>query len=208
MRLTLFLVLLRVIASAQTDCELRRSDENIYVYACKVTDSKIKSIRADFILPTTPSVLAGHILNVAAYTEWQYSIIKTEVLEVISDLELIYRAEVKAPWPVSNRDLVVRLKVSQDPETKVMIFSIISIPDYIPPNKGIVRVPKSEGKWIITPEKNQLKIEYSFLVDPGGSVPSWLLNLSIAEGPHKTFSNLTGRIKSGIKVVPAPGIID
>ncbi|QOI98564.1 MAG: hypothetical protein HRU69_14220 [Flammeovirgaceae bacterium] len=180
----------------QTDCELKRSQDSIFVYACKLTDSKVKAIRASFTLPTTPSVLAAHILNVEAYTEWQYNIIKAEVLEVIGDLELIYRAEVKAPWPVSNRDLVVRLRITQDPATRVMTFSIVSIPDYIPPYDGIVRVPKSEGKWVITPLNNRLKIDYSFIVDPGGSVPSWLINFSIAEGPYRTFHNLSKRIKS------------
>jgi hypothetical protein len=202
MRLVLFLCVVRLVGVAQTDCELRRSEDSIFVYACKVSDSRIKAIRANFRLPASASELAGHILNVEGYTEWQYNIIKAEVLEVISDLELIYRAEVKAPWPVSNRDLVVRLKITQNPETNVMTFSIVSIPDYIPEYKGIVRVPKSEGRWTITPEAGGLKIDYSFLVDPGGSLPSWLLNLSIAEGPHKTFSNLTNRIKAGVKVKP------
>lgn len=208
MRLVLTVCLVRLVAVAQTDCELRRSDNNIFVYACKVSESKLKAIRANFFLPTTASVLAGHILNVEKYTEWQYNIIKAEVLEVISDLELIYHAEVKAPWPVSNRDLVVRLKITQDPQTNVMTFSIVSIPDYIPPRKGIVRVPRSEGKWTITPVTDGLKINYSFLVDPGGSLPSWLLNLSIAEGPHKTFSNLTTRIKAGTQIKPSALIKD
>lgn len=180
----------------QTDCDLKRSQDSIFVYACKVHDSKIKAIRASFMLPTTLSALAAHILNVEAYTEWQYNIIKTEVLEVISDLELIYRAEVKAPWPVSNRDLVVRLKITQDPVTRVMTFSIVSVPDYIPPYEGIVRVPKSEGKWVITPVGDRLQIDYSFIVDPGGSIPSWLINFSIAEGPYRTFYNLSKRIRS------------
>ncbi|MDL5045702.1 START domain-containing protein [Oscillatoria amoena NRMC-F 0135] len=211
-RLSFFIWLTTLVhlgTQAQTDCELKRSQDNIFVYACKVSDSKVKAIRANFILPTTLSVLAGHLLDVASYTQWQYSVIETEVLKQENENEVIYRAVVKAPWPVSNRELVVRLTISQDAETKVMTFTIISIPDYIPVREGVVRVPRSEGLWTITPvEKNKLKIDYQFIVDPGGSIPAWLLNLSIAEGPHKTFSNLTNRIKSGIAVTPAPTIID
>lgn len=194
---------------AQTDCELRRSQDSIFVYACKVTDSRIKAVKAHFTLPTSLSVLAGHLLDVDAYTQWQYSIIKTKVLKRIGDNEVIYRAEVKAPWPVSNRDLVVHLKITQETETKIMRFSIISLPDYIPPYEGIVRVPRSEGHWTITPvAKNKLKIDYQFIVDPGGSIPAWLLNLSIAEGPHRTFFNLTHRIKSNTEVLSAAFIKD
>ena len=209
MKLALLFFLISFLLNAQTDCELRRSQDSIFVYSCKVKESKIKAIRANFTLPTTLSVLAGHLLDVASYTQWQYSIIETEVLKQESEKEVIYRAEVKAPWPVSNRDLVVRLKIDQDPETKIMTFSIISIPDYIPAREGVVRVPLSAGHWTVTPVgRNKVKINYHFLVDPGGSIPAWLLNLSIAEGPHKTFFNLTKRIKEGVHVKPAPFIQD
>lgn len=210
MRLVFLLILLAPVSTrAQTDCELRRSQDSIFVYSCKVADSKVKAIRANFIIPASPSVLAGHLLDVASYTQWQYSVINTKILKQVADNEIIYHAEVRAPWPVSNRDLVVRLKIEQDPETKVMRFSIVSLPDYIPPRHGVVRVPRSEGHWTVTPIKgNNLKVEYRFMVDPGGSIPTWLLNLSIAEGPHKTFSNLSKRIKAGMPVVKASFITD
>jgi hypothetical protein len=209
MRFALFLVLLRLVASAQTDCELRKSDDEIYIYACKVEDSTLKSIRATFSLSTNLSTLAGYILDIDKYTEWQYNMIKAVVLERISESELIYHAEIKAPWPVTNRDLVVRLKISQDPVSKVMQFHIVSIPDYIPPVKGVVRIPRSEGRWIITPVgKRQVDIYYNFMVDPGGTLPAWLINLSVAEGPYKSFSGLTNRVKKDIPVKRASFIQD
>lgn len=193
----------------QTDCELRKSEGDILVYACNTSNSKLKSIRATFSIETTPSVLAGHLLDVKHYNTWQYRTFETQVLKQVSENEIIYRGEVDAPWPVSNRDLIVRLTITQDPATKVMRFSIISIPDYMPKKPGVVRVPLSEGFWVVTPAgPNKLNVEYSFLVDPGGSIPAWLINLTIAEGPLKTFQTLKERIKTGVPVKPAAFIRD
>ncbi len=194
---------------AQTDCDLRKKENDIYVYACKVEDSKLKSVRAHFDLPTSASRLAGYILDINLYTQWQYNMIKARILRQDKENELIYHAEVKAPWPVSNRDLVVRLQVTQDPQTKIMYFSIISIPEFIPATDGVVRIPRSEGKWVITPTgENSVHVEYSFMVDPGGSVPVWMLNMAAAEGPYRSFINLTERIKAGIPVKKASFIKD
>jgi hypothetical protein len=205
----LFFLFVSLYLPAQKDCELRKSDDDIYIYACRVEDSNLRSIRATFSLPTNLSTLAGYILDIDKYTEWQFNMIKAVVVERISENELIYHAEIKAPWPVTNRDLVVRLKVSQDPVSKVMQSHIVSIPDYIPPVKGVVRIPRSEGRWIMTPVgKDQVDIQYNFMVDPGGTIPAWLINLTVAEGPYKSFSGLTNRVKNGIPVKRASFIRD
>lgn len=193
----------------QKDCELKISKDNIQVFTCKNSDSKIKSLKASFTVKTKPSVLAGHLLDAPDYVKWQYNIIHTDVVKKISENELIYHSEVKAPWPVSNRELVIRLKITQDPVSKVMIFETVSVEGFVPDNEEVVRVHHFHGKWIITPVGNQeLKIDYSFEVDPGGSIPSWIINLAIAEGPYQTFKNLKARIQAGTPVEPASFIID
>lgn len=194
---------------SQSDCELRKSEGDILVYACKTPDAKLKLITSTFVLETTPSILVGHLLDIENYSTWQYRMIESQVLKRVSESEIIYRGEVQAPWPVSNRDVVLRLKINQDTVTHVMNFTIITVPGIFPEKSGVVRVPRSEGKWVVTPiGKNKLKIEYSFVVDPGGSIPGWLVNLTIAEGPFKTFQTLINRIREGVPVPAARFIRD
>jgi len=215
LRVQKVIVLVIVLASvsstlyAQQDCELRKSEGNILVYACKTPDAKLKSITSTFVLETTPSVLVGHLLDIENYSSWQYRMIESQVLNRVSETEIIYRGEVQAPWPVSNRDVVLRLKINQDTVTRAMNFTIVTVPGFYPEKSGVVRVPRSEGKWVVTPiGKNKLKVEYSFLVDPGGSIPGWLINLTVAEGPYRTFQTLINRIKEGVPVPSARFIRD
>ena len=193
----------------QPACELKISKDSIVVYTCKSTDSKLKSIKANFTVNAKLSVLAGHLLDVKDYVKWQYNVIHTEVIQKISESEMIYHSEVEAPWPLSNREVVMHLKITQDPMTKVMIFETTSVPGFIPENDDLVRVKRSHVKWVVTPiSNNELKVDYSFEADPGGSIPSWIINLSLAEGPYQTFRNIKKRINSGVKISPAGFIVD
>jgi hypothetical protein len=198
-----------IAAKGQTDCELRKSTYDILMYVCKVPDSRVKAVRAEFYVETTLSVFAGHILEPDRYSTWQYNMVESRLLKRLAENELIYYSQIRAPWPASNRDLVSKVKITQDPVTKVMIFDMVSLPDFIPEKKGVVRIPRSEGKWIMTPAgTSRIRVDYTFLVEPGGSLPSWLVNMVIADGPHQSFVNLLQQIRDGVQVAKAPFIVD
>lgn len=195
---------------AQVECELKKDQDSIKVYSCSSEQSKFKSIKASFEVDATAPQLAAMILDIVGYNEWQYNTINAKILKRISKQELIYYVEVVAPWPVSNRDLIVHLKVEQDPITKKMIFTANGEPDYLPVKEGITRVPMSKSKWIVTPvSPTKQKVEYSMTINPSGSVPAWMMNMVSADGPFESFSSLKNKIK-GRKYTKAdaPFILD
>ena len=182
----------------EKDCELRKSAEEIAVYTCKMEDSKINSIQSSFTLSATMAELSKALLELDDFPKWQYKITKTELLKRISKDEFIYRAELETPWPVSNRDLILHVKLSPGTNQGEYYFSALGRPDFIPPREGFVRIPLSEAHWYITVvDQNTLKIKHSILIDPGGSIPAWLMNLSLAEGPFQTFKNLREYLEEG-----------
>jgi hypothetical protein len=187
-----------LLITQEKDCELRKSADGIEVYTCPVEDSKINSIQSSFTVSASFSALSEALFDLNNFHKWQYKIIKTEMLKWISKNEFIYRAELETPWPVSNRDLILHVKMSQGPNPDEYHFSALGKPDFIPPREGFVRVPVSEAHWYIqVVDQNNIKIKHSILIDPGGSIPTWLMNLSLAEGPYETFKNLREYLKSG-----------
>jgi hypothetical protein len=182
----------------QKDCELRKSAEGIEVYTCKMADSKINSIQSTFSVSSTFGALSEALFDLKNFHKWQYKIVKTEMLKSISKNEFIYRAELQTPWPVSNRDLILHVKMTATANPNEYHFSAIGKPDFIPPREGFVRVPVSEAHWYIKViGKTNIQIKHSILIDPGGSIPAWLMNLSLAEGPYETFKNLRTYLASG-----------
>jgi hypothetical protein len=167
---------------------LKKNADSVKVYTSHTENSDFQSIKAVFTVNTSLSLLAAMVWNVERYTHWQYNTTMAKVLKVENDHELIYHAEIEAPWPVSDRDMVVRLKISQNDKTKVLTIGTIGIPTYIPKGEGHVRVPMSKAQWIVTPlSKTKVSVEYVIHIDPGGSVPAWMVNMVCVEAPYDSF---------------------
>ncbi len=185
-------------ASAQHDWTLKRDKDGIRVYSRASEHSRFNELKADFTLQARLSELASVMLDVDDHVKWQFSTKNSYLLERISDSELYFYNEISAPWPVANRDLVVHLLISQDPSTRVMTMKADCIPGYRPEHPSIVRVPKSVATWTVTPlQSNTLQVEYQLEIDPGGSVPAWLINMFATKGPYESFRNLREQILLG-----------
>jgi hypothetical protein len=187
-----FLLVFRVYPlPGQNEWKLKTEKEGIRVYAEVVPDSKIKAVKAVGEYNATASELVALLMDIKTSPDWVYHVKSCKMINQVSPSELYYYLEINVPWPASNRDLVVHLKVSQDPDTKVITIDAPAVPGLVPVKKGIVRIDESIGKWTITPlGTGQIRVEYVVHVNPGGSVPSWAVNLFATEGPLEIFKNI------------------
>jgi hypothetical protein len=184
----------------QTDCALKKEQDGIKVYTCKSEGERFKSLRAEFTLENTSvDQLEKFLLDVPFYTKWQYNMIEATLLTKTSDQEMTYRTVVDAPWPVENRELIVKYVSIKDTVQQTMDIIIQNIQSDYPKQEDVVRVPSSYGVWHIVKVGNNLKVDYALNIDPGGSLPAWLVNMAMADGPHQSFRNLKRELqkKSG-----------
>ena len=175
----------------QNNWELRRNENGIAVYSRKVADVSFKEIKVECELPGTPAQLVRVIKDVAHHPDWVYGVKKATLLKKKSDADFIYHTESDMPWPVTDRDLVAESKVHPVSNNGLVTIEVHSLKDYLPAKIGYVRVPYSEASWEIVPlPNNKIKITYLFRVDPGGTIPAWLVNATIATGPYNSFVKL------------------
>ncbi|MBC8032562.1 MAG: lipid-binding protein [Chitinophagaceae bacterium] len=180
---------------AQKEWTLKLNKDNVFVYTKNQLHSNLKAIKVECTLNTTLTRLVAVILDVNSGAEWVYSTKSSVLLKQVSPGDLYYYSELSLPWPVSNRDFIAHLMVTQDPVTKIVTINGPTVPDYLPAKKDIIRVKNSSGQWILKPlQKNQVKIEYVLETDPGGSLPAWLVNLFVTKGPFETFKKLKGHV--------------
>ncbi|MBV8388539.1 MAG: START domain-containing protein [Mucilaginibacter sp.] len=188
---SLLVVLTITSASAQNDWKLSADKEGIKVYTSIVPDSKIKAVKVECDLNTTPSQLVSVVMDINTATDWVYHVKSAKLVKQVSPSELYYYSEVSLPWPAANRDFVAHLTVSKDPVTKVVTIDGPAVSGYVPIKRGVVRIDNSSGKWVITPiSTSQVHVQYSIHVDPGGSLPAWLVNLFATDAPLKIFEGL------------------
>lgn len=178
---------------AQTDNNwtLKQSSEGISVFTRDVENSKFKALRVKCVLHSTLSQLVLALMDVNNSEEWIYHTSGVYVVKQVSPAELYYYSMVNMPWPASDRDFVAHVKVSQDAVTKVVTIDGDCKDDLVPHKPKIVRVTHSLVKWVLTPLKNgQVELVYTIHADPGGSLPAWLVNMFITQGPLQSIKKL------------------
>jgi hypothetical protein len=195
--LFLFKVLTVPSVAAQENCELKKISKGVAVYTCERSDSELNAIRALFEVNATLSQYAATVLNINEYKHWNYEAKNARIMKQISDTELIYYTESFTPWPIMNRYVVLRLKVTQDPKSKILRITIDDIPDIIPEQTGFVMVEEFQAVLHVKPNSDGiLKVELDLNVDPGGSLPVWLTNIITTKIPVNTYSNLRERVEA------------
>jgi hypothetical protein len=181
-----------VFAHGQKECKLRKNEDGIKVYTCNTDTSKFKSIKVECELKCSLEKLENCLLDFEKYTHWQFNTIESKALKKISDAEFIYYAKIDAPWPVSDRDMVVKLQTKRSDNQ--LIVTANSEKGILAEKKDLVRVPASRSQWIIEEKgKDLLEINYSIQIDPGGNVPAWLVNWVCANAPLQSFQALKKR---------------
>lgn len=182
-------------AMAQNNWELKRNDHGIEVYTRNAVNGNIKELRVVCELDATKEQLIKVLQDIAGYSDWVYSNKKSVVLKTINPQNIIYYTQSHLPWPIKDRDLIVELNINPTPE--VLNIQAKSLPNFLPRDKGYIRVPYSLATWRVTQApNNKLKVDYTFSVDPGGSIPVWLVNATLAIGPYNSFLKLMQVLKS------------
>ncbi|MGZ3862825.1 MAG: START domain-containing protein [Bacteroidia bacterium] len=171
----------------QEKWHLKKDEQGITVYTRHAENSKLKELKSEFQVKTSLSSIVAILYDFEAYPEWVYRCDKAYVVKKISNYEYVQYQTVKAPWPAEDRDFVVHKKLTQDPVTKVIVQRINGMPEFIPKEPNFVRVSLFKAIWVITPLKNgMVNLEYQLLVDPGGNIPTWMVNLAVVDGPFDT----------------------
>ncbi len=183
---------------------LKKDKEGIKVSSRHSDRSKFNDIKVEMDLPGNIYQLLNILLDVDKYSEWSYSVSKSELVKKISPSKLFYHLEVTAPWPVTDRDLYATFEVKIDSAARSIKILAVGDSSYRPVNKNFIRIPHSKGIWDIHAVSNKIvHIVYILEIDPGGSVPAWIMNMFGTKAPFITFQNLKRKM-----VLLNPGVMD
>ena len=171
--------------------ELAKSGDGITVYTRGVEGSGFKEYKALARIKASLSSLVAIVEDIEVYPSWIHTCKEGKLLKKINEKETYNYTVNEAPWPVRDRDAVVHNKISQNPENRVVTIEIKGIPDYIPEKTGVQRVRKIDGFWRFTPlENGSVEVVYQVHSEPGGNLPSWLVNSIVVSQPYYTLVNM------------------
>lgn len=172
-------------------------DEGVVVSQKEVVGRSLPIFKGVTIIDANIFEILGVLQDVERNPEWMHACVAAKRLKKYSDKEFLVYNRSGAPWPISDRDVVVRSRASIDRENMILTITMHSTEsDLMPPVDGVVRMPRLNGHYRFSeagPGKTQ--IEYQIDADPGGLLPAWLAKMASRDIPLRTLVNLRNRVK-------------
>lgn len=177
--------------------ELQKDEEGIRVYTREVKGSDFKAYRGVTTVEASPEELAALVNDISSSPEWVATCTKGVLLERVSKRETYTYTINHAPWPLNDRDAVVRNCFVRDKTTQRVTIKMRGVPGYIPERADLVRVKRLKGCWRFTPLSNgETEVIYEVHSEPGGNIPSWLANSVVVSQPFQTLLNMKKMVGS------------
>ncbi len=185
----LFLIFVPFKMLAQQDWTLKKDKNGIKVYTKDHENEKIKFYRLNTSFKADMEDVFKFNTDFDNYENWVKNCEKSEVISS-SKNEIIYYSKYKTPWPADDRDFITKVSVKRHTENEILLTMEPANYDY-PKEDGVVRVTNFLDKWkITTSTDNVIQIETEGYYDPGGSIPAWIVNMFMVDGPYHSMLTL------------------
>lgn len=176
-----------------------RNEDGIRVQKQEDTSRVLPVLRATTTIHASPDQVLGWIRDVDTHTRWMANCEEARLLKRESDTVSYAYSRIGAPWPVSDRDSVVRSTLeSKDGGHHVVFVDTDELGT--PERSGVVRMARVRGEWDLRPNAaGGTDVTYTIDSDPGGSLPGWLVAQVANDVPFQTLGNLRRLSESGEK---------
>ncbi len=175
----------------QPNWTIEKEKDGIRISSRPAASSQFNDIRVELDLPGTIDQLKKILLDVDHYNEWSYATKKSTLIKQISPGKLIYYSEFEVPWPATNRYFYANIDLKEDTVGHTINMIAVNLKNYAPVQKDLVEVTSTHGNWKITTlSKKSIHVDYMLELNPGGTLPSWIINMFATKGPFETFENI------------------
>jgi hypothetical protein len=158
------------------------ASKGIVGYTRPSPKSSVDEMKGVGIIDAPVSVVEALIRDVPAGTEYLYkckesSIVNIPEFKSTTDTKYFYNVT-SMPYPVSDRDVVAKGSWSIDKSTGTVYLHAEGIKSDYNMDKKRVRMPIVVADYILVPKgPDKTEVTYIALGDPGGNLPSFVVNL-------------------------------
>ncbi len=134
--------------------------------------------------------------HVPSHTEWVHRCVDSRVIKNITDFSRIIYNRTDAPWPVADRDMVVKTQAKVNLDNRTVELSFRAVPGHVGKKDGVVRIKRLLGSYLLEIlGEEKTRVTYQIDTDPGGWLPNWLINMASKQLPLHTLGNLRSRLE-------------
>jgi len=180
-------------AEAQPGWELIAEDSGFVTHRKAVEGSSVFAFRGATVVDVPLSKILTVFLDPNRRKDWVDRFSSSEDLESFGDFETVYWIRFGLPFPLTDRDYLLRVKADLDPNNRVFIANIKSVESA---KRGdmdcCIRAEayRTYYRFESLPEQKKTKLEVEVHTDPKGMVPGWLVNMVQEDWPRETLLSL------------------
>ncbi len=205
---TLLLTFLTVVSWAQQDettWTLKKEQDGLKVFLRKNASTGINDVRLQFSSNAPLECIVAVLRNPKNFPNWVYNCKETRHLEMAANGDCIYYSRINFPWPIQDRDVVARSRLTRNERSGEIVIQSVNLENRLPKTDKVVRIPYMASGWIISPQSDGTQLlVYELSSDPGGSLPSWLINMAVDKGPIHTVKALRAELEATAKTTTSP----
>jgi hypothetical protein len=192
----LFLIQVLSFSLAAQSWEFKKEKDGIKLFTCTEAGKSLRSYKGITDIQAPAEKIFTLLEDVYHTDWWDKSITHIKVLRYEKNKMAQYYLVYDLPWPVTDRDLCVDVKVTIDPVTGVSKITAVPLPGVIPEHQDMVRIKEYRQTWTVKPVgKDLAHVELEGYVDPAGSIPDWLSNMLIVDSPLDVINGVKQRLE-------------
>lgn len=179
-------------AYAQPDWKLGKTDGNIQVWIKNVDGPGLKQFKLQTTFKNELKSVYRLIRDVENMHLWYDKVQSVKLLKKINENEAVYLLGYDLPFPFDDRISTVKGKIQFDEKQGKIFVNTDYFPTDLPEDKKKVPlITKIKSSWEISEIKNgEILIIHAGYMDPGGNIPTWVVNESLTSGPLKTIKSM------------------
>lgn len=171
---------------------LRKEENGVQIFSRPVEHSDIQAIKILAQVPASPENMLTLLTDPEKRQQWDELCKEARGLATTaeqSDEKRLY-LYYDMPWPVKDRDIIVRLTSSREADGSLVLSSQAEAGASGSDSRA-VRVTKAWYIWRLSEnEQGGTVVEAEMFMDPAGPIPSWLINYLSLNQPIKTVKKL------------------
>jgi hypothetical protein len=171
--------------------ELDVDSDGIRVWTRSKEGSRYKEAKGEVIVPGPPQNAFSVIVSAETCREWVYRCTNSYVISRPRPQDGVVYMRTNSFWPISDRDAVFLAETSHDEKNNIFRAYMFQKNDVLPAVDGVVRITAMNGSWEVLPNSSaDSKVVFWSHVEPGGLLPSALVNLAISNLHKNSLASL------------------
>ena len=178
------------------DWQVESTKRGITVSSRPDGGGRLSAFRGEGVVEGNVLQLLAVILDVREIERWAYGVSWARSLaehHPQGDLVHLYS---DTPWPLSDRDMVVRRDFEVLSPGRKFAISVRCEPNAAPEKAGVIRVRECESRFVLERvNEHQSRVVYESRLEPAGVLPRWASDWVAKNAPFQTLVALEGRAK-------------